>query len=61
MVSVPPQYYSPGHSRKKKAIQMVSLMEIFIGVVALYSVSRAWMMINMGGGRTLVGGEPDFA
>ena len=56
---VTPLKYSPGRRRKKKATQVRSLMEIFLGVVPWVAFPRAWITLT---GRvcTLVEGNFSF-
>ena len=53
-VSVPPAQYSPGRSRKKKAIQVRSAMAWSWGEPLLAVASMQWRM-ETGRGRTLPG------
>ena len=55
VVLVLPLQYSPGRRRKKKATQVRSLISIFLEVVPLVAVSKAWMNLT-GRGHNLVGG-----
>ena len=59
MVLVPPLQYSPGWRRKKKAIQVRSLIAIFLEVVPRAVVPKAWMTLTARG-LTLVEVESSF-
>ena len=56
VVSVPQRQYSPSWRRKKKAIQVRSIMEMFLCVVPWETVSKAWVLLTVRG-KTHAGGE----
>ena len=59
-VSVPPAHYSPGRSRKKKAIQARSAISWSCGKTLLAAESMQWRM-ETGKGHTLPGEGSSFA